>query len=41
MSKKIKVKESEFLSWYFSDSDNILIFGRNIISELQKEGKSK
>jgi hypothetical protein len=38
---KIKVTEENLLNWYFSDSDDILIFGRNIISELQKEGKSK
>lgn len=38
MSKKIKVKESDFLSWYFSDQDDILAFGRNMITELQNEG---
>jgi hypothetical protein len=38
MSKKIKVKESEFLSWYFSDLDDILTFGRNMITELQSQG---
>ena len=38
MSEKIKVKESEFLSWYFSDTDDILTFGRNIITELQSQG---
>jgi hypothetical protein len=38
MSKKIKVKESEFLSWYFSDHEDILTFGRNMITELQTQG---
>jgi hypothetical protein len=38
MSEKIKVKESEFLSWYFSDQDDILTFGRNMITELQSQG---
>jgi hypothetical protein len=38
MSKKIKVKESDFLSWYFSDLDDILTFGRNMITELQSQG---
>jgi hypothetical protein len=38
MSEKIKVKESEFLSWYFSDQDDILTFGRNMITELQTQG---
>jgi hypothetical protein len=38
MSKKIRVKESEFLSWYFSDLDDILTFGRNMITELQSQG---
>lgn len=38
MSEKIKVKESEFLSWYFSDQDDILTFGRNMITELQSNG---
>jgi len=38
MSKKIKVKESDFLSWYFSDHEDILAFGRNMITELQSQG---
>ena len=38
MSEKIKVKESDFLSWYFSDQDDILTFGRNMITELQSQG---
>ena len=38
MTKKIKVKESDFLSWYFSDEDDILTFGRNMITELQSQG---
>ncbi len=38
MTKKIKVKESDFLSWYFSDLDDILTFGRNMITELQHQG---
>jgi hypothetical protein len=38
MTKKIKVKESDFLSWYFSDLDDILAFGRNMITELQSQG---
>lgn len=38
MSKKIKVKESDFLSWYFSDHEDILTFGRNMITELQSQG---
>jgi hypothetical protein len=38
MSEKIKVKESDFLNWYFSDQDDILTFGRNMITELQSQG---
>ena len=38
MSEKIKVKESDFLNWYFSDRDDILTFGRNMITELQSQG---
>lgn len=38
MSEKIKVTESNFLSWYFSDQDDILTFGRNMITELQSNG---
>ena len=38
MSEKIKVKESDFLSWYFSDQDDILTFGRNMITDLQSQG---
>ena len=38
MSEKIKVKESDFLSWYFSDHEDILTFGRNMITELQSQG---
>ena len=38
MSEKIKVKESDFLSWYFSDREDILAFGRNMITELQHQG---
>lgn len=38
MSEKIKVKESDFLSWYFSDQEDILTFGRNMITELQSQG---
>lgn len=36
--EKIKVKESDFLSWYFCDQDDILTFGRNMITELKANG---
>ena len=38
MSEKIKVKESEFLNWYFSDDEDLLIFARNMVSELHTAG---
>ena len=41
MSKKIKVKASKFLNWYFSDLDELLEFGREMVSELQSEGYVK
>lgn len=36
--KKIKVKEQAFLDWYFSDLDDILTFGKNMIVELKSQG---
>jgi hypothetical protein len=38
MNEKIKVKESDFLRWYFSDAEDILAFARNMINELKSEG---
>jgi len=38
MTKKIKVKESDFLNWYFSDHEDVITFGKNLISELYTNG---
>lgn len=38
MSKKIKITEKAFLKWYFSDTEDVLTFGQNMISELYSEG---
>ena len=38
MSEKIKVKEADFLNWYFSDQDDLLTFAKNTISELRANG---
>jgi hypothetical protein len=38
MSEKIKVKESDFLSWYFSDHEDLMAFAKNMITELQSQG---
>jgi hypothetical protein len=35
---KVKLKESAFLDWYFSDREDIMAFGKNMISELHKNG---
>jgi len=35
---KVKLKESAFLDWLFSDQDDINTFGRNMISELRANG---
>lgn len=35
---KVKVKEFAFLNWYFSDYEDIIAFGRNMISELHTNG---
>lgn len=35
---KVKLKESAFLDWYFSDQEDIDTFGRNMISELRTVG---
>lgn len=38
MKNKVKLKESAFLDWYFSDQEDIDTFGRNMISELRTTG---
>ena len=38
MSKKIKITEKAFLKWYFSDTEDVMTFGQNMISELYTEG---
>lgn len=38
MNQKIKVKELNFLNWYFSDAEDVLAFARNMINELKSEG---
>jgi hypothetical protein len=35
---KNKVKASDFLEWYFSDSDDALKFGNRVIEALQCDG---
>ena len=39
MSKKIKVKENDFLSWYFADSDDVLAIANGIKEQLNFNGK--
>jgi len=41
MAKKVRVKESRFLDWYFSDHEDIESFGKNMISELYSTGLIK
>jgi hypothetical protein len=36
--KKIKVKKIDFLNWYFSDHDDLLMFAKDMLSELQSNG---
>jgi hypothetical protein len=36
--KKIKVKKIDFLNWYFDDHDDLLMFAKNMVSELQSSG---
>jgi hypothetical protein len=38
MKNKVKLKESAFLDWYFSDQEDIDTFGRNMIFELRTTG---
>lgn len=35
---KAKLKESAFLDWYFSDHEDLIVFGKNMISELRASG---
>ena len=35
---KIKVKKIDFLNWYFADHDDLLMFAKNMVSELQSNG---
>ncbi len=38
MSKKIKITEKAFLDWYFSDTEDLITFGQNMITELYTTG---
>lgn len=35
---KVKLKESAFLDWYFSNHEDVMLFARNIILELRTNG---
>lgn len=37
---KLKVTKAEFLDWYYSDSDDTLILGKNILSQLKSDGEA-